>query len=238
LSNTLVGKNRKNRKGKSKSNKGSLPYYAGKTQVFHPYSGPTIAPPMPHEFSVKLFYETFGSFVAGTTATVNSYGLMEFLGNDPGYRTYLYNLWKYCRVTRADMTVVIQSTGVPLKAALGWAPYADLATITSSLGTAFTTVAQSANSVRGSTGPSTGDTRLVLKRSYDPYELLGQFIPGKYYSMNAAQSIAASPIDTNEPFFILVIDSVDGVSNRSFTVEIRIAYHTQWHTLHQSDATS
>jgi len=191
---------------------------------------------MPHEFSVALYREMYSSATAAAAPLVTYFGLTEFLGDIPGYQNDLYNIWKLCRVTRADVTITIQSTGVPLKAALGWCAYSDYSNYTSTPGTAVALIAQGANSVRGSTGPSTGDTKLVLRRSYDPYELLGQFIPGRYYSMTFAQAASVTPIDTQEPIFVFAIDSVDGTSVRSYTYEMRITFHTQWHDLRQSTA--
>jgi len=166
-------------------------------------------------------YEVHGN-AAGTQTSV--FGMIEPLGLDLAYTTFLYGIYRYLKVTAVTIQVHVsnQST-VPVNVVLFALPFSAMATVTPLQAT------NSRGSVKRVLSAVGGMDRANLSKTYDAQTWFGSPNFEKYW-VTATQAALTTPIDVNEPAIGLLIDNVYAASN-NYLFDIKLIYHVQFFDL-------
>jgi hypothetical protein len=197
-----------------------------------PYSysvrtGPVRAPPIPAEFSVSLSDYWDANVVAATDQTATTVGLLEFFNKRPIYSAELYAIYKYARVTAAEIEIELVSTSNnQVQIALGHVPYEDVAGLT------ISRLVQVPGSIRRTVSLSGGMDKVILRKFWNVQQLIGNPAFDKTYWIDASQSTSGTPVDAKEPVIVMIVDNlVGGTTAYSCTLNWKVTYHIQFFSL-------
>lgn len=174
---------------------------------------------LPKEFSVALV-DRFQTNTSAVSDLQYSFGLLEYLNRVPTYLSELYTIYRYSRVTWVDFEVTLVNTGsAPIDLIVGVIPQVDTTAVTPAI------LEQKPGSVRKLVSIAGGMDRVTIRKSCDPAEWLGNPYQTKDYWVTATQAASTTPLDVNEPVF-LVIPS-QPTTAMSYVLNVRTTYHVQ-----------
>jgi len=190
-----------------------------------------LAPKLPNEFSAALRFNTATSVTTGGSV-LSKNGLCEFLNNVPGFALQMFQLYKYCRVTAVDAHFEVQNMSTNtdvVNVVLATIPSSDTSTVT------WAIASNTPGAINKTVGPSSGTSRAVFRKRYNPMAILGQNIKSLNYAMTVSQATATTPLDPQEPQLCLVMLSTLSVTWQ-LSLLIDIVYHCQFFDLYADNA--
>jgi hypothetical protein len=194
--------------------------------VYRSSFGQVRCNPVPREFSVALKYRTAHS-LGGTTGalSVNSYGLMEFLGNIPAYAGTYYNLYKFCKVVGVDVSFkIVNTTSTPLQFSTGVVPSNEVAFLT------IDEAAEIPNSQTKLVSSTGGMDKATFSRFYIPMEMYGNLVTDRFW-INGTQASSTTPLETTEPVIYFIGAPVTSSVTWTAALIADITYHVQFFDL-------
>lgn len=190
------------------------------------HTGPVKAPPMPDQFSVSL-KDSFEQGISVTAA--NNYrklGLVETLNQNPKFMSELFRMYRYCRIT--SVTVKVESINQGVGAAqvvLAVIPNSGFAGLTS-----VTNLAEIKGAKTKILSPAGGMDRCTNTIVYNADDAIGNASYSKYW-MTSAQSLVTTPIDAEEPVFVLGTAIVGAGPTYVMSHRVITTYHCQFFDL-------
>jgi hypothetical protein len=180
---------------------------------------------MPEELSVALRFQDRDQYNLTASPIIKGFGLLEFLNQRPLYSAELFQIYRYCKITRVDILFeVCNQISQPIQAITGFLPFVDIAGITADR------LSEKIDSVRRLMSPQGGLDRVIIRKSYVCEKVIGEPVLSKYWMSNA-QSLSSTPIDVNEPALVYVLANGGTAGVISAIVNYRITYHCQFFDL-------
>jgi hypothetical protein len=180
---------------------------------------------MPKEFSVSLVNRQNLTIAAPIAVpTRNFFGLLEYLGKRPLYCQQFYAMYKYSRVLSVNYHFELTNlTTNPFEVAFAIIPLSDGGTIS------LEQVIEKPGSVRRVVSGIGGMDRATLQKFAVAQDWMGNPYNTRDYWINEAQSSSGTPLDSDEPGGVLMIQALTGTL--SYTLVTKITYNIQYFDL-------
>lgn len=181
---------------------------------------------MQKELSVALsFYNS--TTLVGSPGTVKSLiGIVEFLGSRPLYTTQMYAIYKYCRVTAVTLQATFVNTGaVPVNMCIAVMPYSAASTATN------VQMIEKPGSIRKFISQTGGLDRASIQRTASAQDWFGNPYFTKDYWIDNTQSSSSTPLDVNEPIFVLGVSDLAGAGLVTGQLTWKITFQCQFFDL-------
>ena len=205
----MIVKKKKNGK-KSRSPKG-----------FRPFK------PIPQSMKVALRSRTYETLSSTASPLYLRYGLIEFLGNVSSYLDSLYGLYNLSIIHGCRITLRLVNTGSePIILACAPLPYSWI--------TGTPTLAEILDvpkCVRKTCGASTGKDSVVLTSAHSVKSLLGKEFNIASYQMTQAQAASSTPLNTNEPVWVVMLSAFNGLNSISCRLEVEFEFSAEFYSL-------
>lgn len=186
---------------------------------------------MPKEFSVALVDRqqiALNAIPAGSaTGYQNIYGLIEFLNKRPLYSNEFYSLYKFARVTAVSYHFEVVNTGtVPIEVMFTVCPYVD-----ANVPPTVTQIGEKPGVVRHIISSAGGMDRRSISKTCKAEDWFGNPYFTRDYWVNAAQSVAVTPLDVEEPVGLFCVANLSLALPASATIVSKTTYHVQFFDL-------
>ncbi len=181
---------------------------------------PAFARPFPKEFSVALTDRTVQSLALGVLNTL-VYGVVEYLGRDPMYRSQFYNMYKYSRITAVTVqATLINTSDTPAEMVMAVLPFQDLTGLT------LDKLVEKQGSIRKIISPKGGIDKASLSKTAVAEKEFGNPYLDRDFWIDSSQAASIVPLDTREPILALGIQAL--TSSGTAWVEVKTTYHIQF----------
>jgi len=185
---------------------------------------------MPLQFQVALPYRQ--STELSLSSGVNRayvIGIADYLNQLPIYAAQLYQMYRYSRIDRVDIKLEINAvpggTAYGFDVAIGRIPYSEYSSTMSPDLLAVTTGA-----VWGK-GGLYGNRPVILSRSFDSQNALGNLVFGEEYWQTYSQAITSTPTNTNKPVIALAVGATPSVGTLNASMSWQVTYHIEFFDL-------
>lgn len=166
----------------------------------------TIQPPLPKYFPVQVRATVTDNLTLTSNAS-RTFGILEYLGNQPLYINKLYAMYRYSVVTGVTVEARLTNNASSGAVSFGMAvmpasdvPSTNIDEITEMPGSKHDTVAS-----------SNGMNKSILKISANAQSVFGAPYFTRDFWINSAQSISSTPLDAQEPVIVSLVSDQTGV---------------------------
>jgi len=157
-----------------------------------------------------------------TTNALGVIGLIEYLNNLPLYLDAFYQLYTWSRILRVDVHIeCINNDGSPYDFVLGVIPFSQIATIT------VAQLKETQGSVIKSIGGTTGQSNIVIRKSYNPVSMM-KFNMGRNYAMTLIDARNTTYLDTALPVLVFVPSIITGAAVNGISITATVRYHVEF----------
>ena len=157
-------------------------------------------------------------------------GKVEFLGYPGSYADTLYGLYKFARVRASKITLRLVNAGTePTILAVAPMPY--------TFAVSTPTVAELLDHPKVSRtviGPSSGVSNGTVTNATTVAAVLGKEFVSSKFVIDQAQSVNTTPLDPNEPAWIILVSAFNGLAQVSYRLEIEKEYDVEFYSLDSS----
>jgi hypothetical protein len=175
---------------------------------------------MPRHFPVQLNALVTQNFTTGTTL-VRQFGILEYLGDQPLYISKLYAMYRYSVVTSVSIDAQFtnhQTSGSTLFTACVM-PASDVPS------TNAEEISEMPRSKTELVSASSGINKARIKISANAQEVFGAPYFTRDFWINSAQSVSATPLDTQEPVIVFAVGDYIGANPLSGQIQYRLTYN-------------
>jgi hypothetical protein len=176
---------------------------------------------MPTHFPVQLNGLITQNFTTGTTL-IRTFGILEFLGDQPLYINKLYAMYRYSVVTSVSIDAVFtnhQTSGSTFFSS-AIMPFSDVAS------TNAEEIAEMPRAKSTNVAASSGINKGRLKMSANGQRVFGAPYFTRDFWINSAQSVSATPLDSQEPVIVFAVSDFVGGNALSGQIQYRLTFNT------------
>ena len=189
-----------------------------------------IYKPIPTAMKVKIRSRIYDTATSSASPLFQIRGLVEFLGYPGSFSDSLYGLYKYARIRASKITLkAVNMSAEPFILAVAPMPY--------TFAVSTPTVAELLDhprAVRTTIGASTGQDKGTISSATTVHAILGKEFVSSQWLIDQSQATSTTPLKNDEPAWIILISSFNGLTAVSYRLEIEQEWDVEFFSLDSS----